>query len=99
MSSVVVSFSKLIKKCEGLTPQLHRENILDRKIPERIAALAKEHSGITLEIAEGDDLFFGDADDPRWEKELRAAIQTAQHELWRAGEKLPQIDYFIVAPA
>ena len=99
MSSVVVSFSKLVEKSEGLTPMLHRENILDKKIPERIATLAKEHSGIALEIAEGDDLFFGDAGDLRWEQELRTAIRKAQEELCEKGEDLPQIDYVIVAPA
>ena len=81
MSSVVVSFSKLVEKSEGLTPMLHRENILDKKIPERIAALAKEHGGITLEITERDDLFFGDEDDTRWNRELQDAIYAALEEV------------------
>lgn len=92
---VVVSFSRLVKNCEGLTPALHRENILDAGVPEQIAMRAKEHGGISLEIAEGDDLFFGDKDDRNWEQELRGAIKTAQESLME-GRNLPQINFIVV---
>ncbi len=95
MSSVVVSFSKLVEKSEGLTPMLRRENILDRKIPEKIAGLAKEHGDITLEIAKGDDLFFGDKDDIRWNKELQDAIYAA---LEKAGIPRTAVEFAVTSP-
>lgn len=86
-----VSFGELTAGIEWFTPVSTRERLLDKGVPERIAALAKKHDGITLEVAEGDDLFFGDSQDTGWNEELLAAIRKAQEELCTTGEKLPLI--------
>lgn len=82
LSAIVVDLRELVEEngCDGLSTFSFRENMLDRNIPEQIAAFAVEYGKVILRVTQKEWRFFGGEADPKWEAEFRKAICVALDE-------------------